>query len=54
MLLTADLAAGQLPDLATLRARFAPDPAGLPEIVVHLTPLADYDELLGAAMREAA
>ncbi len=54
MLLTADLAAGQLPDLAALRARFAPDPAGLPEIVVHLTPLVDYDQLLGAAMDVAA
>ena len=48
------LAAGQLPDLATLRTRFAPDPAGLPEIIVHLTPLVDYDQLLGAAMGEAA
>ena len=54
MLLAADLAAGQLPDLATLRTRFAPDPAGLPEIIVHLTPLVDYDQLLGAAMGEAA
>ena len=54
MLLTADLAAGQLPDLATLRTRFARDPAGLPEVVVHLTPLVDYDQLLGAAMGEAA
>ena len=54
MLLTADLAAGQLPDLATLRTRFAPDPARLPEVVVHLTPLVDYDQLLGAAMGEAA
>ncbi len=54
MLLTADLSAGQLPDLAALRTRFAPDPAGLPEIVVHLTPLVDYDQLLGAAMGEAA
>jgi hypothetical protein len=54
MLLTADLSARQLPDLAALRTRFAPDPAGLPEIVVHLTPLVDYDQLLGAAMGEAA
>jgi hypothetical protein len=37
MLLTADLSAGQLPGLVTLRTRFAPDPAGLPEVVVHLT-----------------
>ena len=29
-LLAADLAAGQLPDLAALRTRFAPDPATCP------------------------
>jgi hypothetical protein len=46
-LLAADLAAGQLPDLATLRARFAPDPTALPEVVVHLTPLIAYEALLG-------
>jgi len=44
-LLTADLAAAQLPDLAVLRSQFAPDPATLPEVVVSLTPLADYDVL---------
>jgi hypothetical protein len=33
-LLAIDLAAGQLPDLAALRERFAPDPAALPEVVV--------------------
>ena len=54
LLLAADLAAGQLPNLAALRTRFAPDPAGLPEVVVHLTPLVDYDELLGAVMGKAA
>ena len=53
-LLTADLAAAQLPDLAALRTRFAPDPAVLPEVSVHLAPLVDYDQLLGAAMGEAA
>ncbi len=53
-LLTADLAAAQLPDLVALRTRFAPDPAVLPEVSVHLTPLVDYDQLLGAAMGEAA
>ena len=47
-LLTADLAAAQLPDIAALRARFAADPAALPEIVVHLTPLIAYEALLGA------
>ncbi len=49
-LLAADLAAGQLPDLAALRGRFAPDPAVLPEVVVHLTPLIDYEALLGNDM----
>ena len=33
--LTADLSAAQLPDLTTLRKRFAPDPAALPEVIVH-------------------
>jgi len=46
--LEADLSAAQLPDLATLRARFAPDPAALPEIVVHLMPLTAYEDLLGS------
>ncbi len=49
-LLSADLAAGQLPDIADLRAQFAPDPAALPEVVVHLTPLVDYEALLGGDM----
>jgi transposase InsO family protein len=53
-LLAADLAAGQLPDLAALRERFAPDPAALPEIVVHLTPLTAYEALLGNTVGEAA
>jgi hypothetical protein len=48
--LAADLAAGQLPELAALRERFAPDPATLPEVVVHLTPLVAYEALLGTAM----
>ncbi len=45
--LAAGLEAGQLPDMAALRARFAPDPARLPEVVVHLTPLNAYEALLG-------
>ena len=44
--LDAELAAGGVPDLAILRARFAPDPANLPDIVVPLTPLVAYDALL--------
>ena len=52
--LAADLAANQLPDLAALRARFTPDPATLPEVAVHLTPLIAYEALLGSSMAEAA
>ena len=44
----------QRPDIAALRARFAPDPAALPEIVVHLTPLIAYEALLGAQTDEPA
>jgi len=46
-LLTADLAAGQLPDLAALRERFAPDAAALPAVTVLLTPLTAYEALVG-------
>lgn len=46
-LLDADLAAAQLPDIAAPRARFAADPAALPEVTVHLAPLTDYEALLG-------
>src|SRR5438552_16082570 len=45
--LAADLTAGRLPDMAALNKRFAPDPAALPEVVVHLTPLIAYEALLG-------
>ena len=48
--LAADLEAGQLPDMAALRARFAPDPARLPNVVVHLAPLNAYEDLLGASL----
>jgi hypothetical protein len=44
-LLAADLAAGQLPDMAALRQRFVPDPARLPTVVVHLVPLNAYNGL---------
>jgi hypothetical protein len=46
LILDGDLAANQLPDMAALRERFAPDPAALPEVVVHLAPLSSYEELL--------
>jgi hypothetical protein len=38
--------AGQLPDLAALRERFAPNPAALPAVSVHLTPLSAYETLV--------
>jgi hypothetical protein len=47
--LSADLAAARLPDLAALHLRFAPDPASLPEVNVHLTPLIAYEALCAAA-----
>ncbi len=50
--LEADLPAAQLPDLATLRARFAPDPAALPEVVVHLMPRTAYEDPLGGKFVE--
>ena len=53
-ILDSDLAANQLPDMAGLRERFAPDPAALPEVVVQLTPLSAYEELLGDNVGEAA
>ena len=52
--LTADLVAVRLPDITALRTRFAPDPASLPEVVVHLTPLVAYEALLGTDIGEAA
>jgi hypothetical protein len=44
--LAADLEAGRLPDIAALSRRFAPDPARLPNVVVHLVPLNAYEDLL--------
>jgi hypothetical protein len=44
--LEALLAAGELPDLDGLRARFLPRPAAPPAIEVPLPPIAAYDALL--------
>jgi len=44
-LIEVELAAGRLPNMAVLRARFAPDPAALPAITVVHLPLAAYEEL---------
>ena len=48
--LSACLQAGQLPDMRVLRARFAPDPAQLPTVTVHLAPLSAYEALLGSSL----
>lgn len=47
--LVADLRSGILPDMAALRARFAPDPTGIPHVTVRLASLASYESLLGDA-----
>jgi hypothetical protein len=45
-LFDADIEAGRLPDMAALRARFAPDPAALPAVVIQPASLSAYDDLL--------
>lgn len=53
--LAAELNANRLPDLALLRAHFAPDPGRVPHVVVRLVPLEAYECLVGAAeMGDAA
>ena len=49
----AQLDACVMPDLADLRARFAPDPEALPQVTVTLTPLSAYDVLTAAPTEEA-
>jgi hypothetical protein len=49
-LLSKLLEAGQLPEMADVLERFAPDPAHLPQVVVHLTPLTDYEDLIGTVV----
>ncbi len=39
----------QLPDMAALRVRFAPDPEQLPNVVVHLATLDVYETLIGSS-----
>jgi hypothetical protein len=41
----AELDAGRLPELGSLRERFLPDAASIPDVAVTLTPLTAYDEL---------
>ena len=52
-LIDASLNAGSLPDLADLRARFAPDAGALPQVTVTLTPLSAYDVLTAASAEGA-
>ena len=53
-MLTECLDADQLPELAALRRRFAPDPARLPEVLVELVPLSVYETLTDSYVGEAA
>ncbi len=53
-ILAAELTANRLPDMARLRTRFSPDPAALPTVVVHLTPLVAYEALMNNDIGEAA
>lgn len=52
--LSQSLAANEVPDIAELRARFAPDPARLPHVLITLPPLIDYESLVDTCMGEAA
>jgi hypothetical protein len=44
----AELNAGRLPDLESMRERFKPKAVAVPEVAVKLAPLSAYDELLSA------
>lgn len=48
--LAATLEAQHLPDMAALRERFAPDPARLPNVVVHLASLDAYEALIDTGL----
>ena len=53
-LIEADLEAGRLPDMAALRAHFAPDAAALPLVTVRHPPLSAYEGLAAGAPGDAA
>jgi hypothetical protein len=53
-LLADDLEHKRLPDILALLARFAPDPARLPEVSVQLAPLSSYDVLMQTELEVAA
>lgn len=48
------LDAGTIPEMAELRARFAPDPGALPAVTVSLAPLSAYDALTAGVSEGAA
>jgi hypothetical protein len=52
--LSESLAADTMPDIASLRARFAPDPARLPRVEITLPRLIDYESLVEPCRGEAA
>ena len=54
MELTLLLDRGEAPDMRALRVRFAPSPQTLPEVVVSVTPLSDYNELATVTFGVAA
>jgi hypothetical protein len=49
-----DLDHRRLPDISALLARFAPDPARLPEVVVELASLSSYDILMASVVEVTA
>jgi hypothetical protein len=53
-ILTEELNARRLPDMKELRARFVPDLASLPQVLVQLTPLTHYEALNDEHLGEAA
>jgi hypothetical protein len=50
----AELDAGRLPDLDSMRARFKPEVTTMPDVVVQLVPLSTYDELLSGVESHGA
>ena len=52
--LEALLEAGRLPDMAELRARFAPDAAAVPDVVVSHPALGAYEEIASMRRGDAA
>ena len=53
-LIEAELQAGRLPDMAILRAHFAPDAAALPDVTVVHPPLTAYEDLGALSEGDAA